>query len=190
MASEVDLCCNALGQLGEEGITSLDDNSKKARVCKRFYPDTRDSVLRTYPWRCATEFQTLTQLSGADAIIGSEFTLTYQLPTNPWCLRALLLNNDKSVRWEVIGRKLCTDEPTVTLRFIKRVTDPGMFDTLLYDAISSRIAMKLAYPITGKPDLAPAMWKLYELVLDEARAIDSQEGHYDEYQSDDLVDVR
>lgn len=190
MASEVDLCNNALGQLGEEGITSLDDNSKKARICKRFYPDTRDTVLRAYPWRCAIEFQDLTQLSGIDVITGSEFAYTYQLPTDPWCLRALLLNNDKSIMWEVIGRKLCTDEPTVNLRFIKRVTDPGSFDTLLYDSISARMAMKLAYPITGKPDLSPTMWKLYDLILGEARAIDSQEGHYDEIQSDDLLDVR
>ena len=68
MASEVDLCNNALGQLGEDSITSLDDNSKKARLCKRFYPDARDTVLRAYPWRCAIEFQTLNQLSGDDAI--------------------------------------------------------------------------------------------------------------------------
>jgi hypothetical protein len=65
-----------------------------------------------------------------------------------------------------------------------------MFDTLLYDAITARLAVKLAYPVTGKPDLGPVMWKLYELVLEEARAIDSQEGHVDEYQSDDLIDVR
>lgn len=190
MASVVDICNSALAQLGEESITSLDDNSKKARLCKQFYEDTRDAVLRAYPWRCAIEFQSLNQLSGTDAITGSGFAYTYQLPTSPWCLRALLLNNDKSVKWEIIGRKLCTDESSVNLKYIKRIIDPGSFDSLLYNAIAVRMATKLAYPITGKPDLTPTLWKLYELILDEARAIDSQEGHYDEFQSDDLIIVR
>jgi hypothetical protein len=152
MPSEVDLCNDALGQLGEDGITSFDDNTKKARLCKRFYPYIRDVVLRAYPWRCAIRFQALNQLSGTDAITGSGYAYTYQLPTEPYCLRALLINDDKVITWQVYGRKLVTDEPTVTLKYIARITDPGDFDTLLIDTLASRLAMILAYPVTGNPN--------------------------------------
>ncbi len=190
MSSEVEISNNALLQLGESTITSFDDDSKKARLCKRFYPDQRDATLRAYPWRCAVRFQALNQLSGADALPDTGFTYTYQLPASPFCLRALQINNDKTAIWQVYGRKLVTDEPTVTLKYIARITDPGDFDSLLVDALASRLAAQIAYPVGGNPSMAMTMWKLYQEKLAEARAIDSMEGTMEEYSSDDLIEVR
>ncbi len=190
MASEVEICSDALLQLGESPITSFDDDSKKARLCKRFYPMTRDAVLRAYPWRCAIAFQSLNQLAGEDVITGAGFAYTYQLPTDPYCLRALLINNDKTIQWEVIKRKLVTDESTVRLKFIERVTNPGDFDSLFQDTLTCRLASLIAYPITGNMGLAKGMFDLYLLKVDEARSIDSMEGSVEEYSSDDLLDVR
>lgn len=190
MSSEVEICNNALLQLGEEPIISLDDVSKKARLCKRFYPDVRDAVLRAYPWRCATAFQKLGQLTGTDALVGTGFTYTYQLPVDPYCLRALLINNSPSSVWQVHGRKLVTDEGSVTLKYISRLTDPNDFDSLLKDVISCRLAQMIAYPITGNPNMTIAMEKLYEIKIMEARSVDSMEGSSEQYESNDLIDCR
>jgi len=190
MASEVDICNSALLQLGEDTILSLDDDSKKARLCKRFYPDVRDAVLRAYPWRCAIQFQSLGLLAGSDVITGTDFAYTFQLPVSPYCLRALLVNADRTVAWEVVGRKLLCDESSVNLKFIARLTDPGLFDSLLIDSIACRLAQMIAYPVTGNATLPKTMWDLYQQKLSEARSIDSMEGYVDEWQSDDLLDVR
>ena len=45
MATEVSICSNALRRLGDDPITSLTDDSERARLCNSFYADTRDSVL-------------------------------------------------------------------------------------------------------------------------------------------------
>lgn len=190
MSSEVEICSDSLLLLGEEPITSFDDAAKKARLCKRFYPVIRDAVLRAYPWRCAIKYQALNILTGDSAIPESQYAYTYQLPTNPYCLRALLLNNDKTVQWEVIGRKLVTDEASVTLKYISRVTDPGDFDSLLLMAISIQLAQAIAYPITGNPTFTKVMEELYQMRMLEARSIDSMEGSVEEISSDDLLEVR
>jgi hypothetical protein len=192
MASEVELCNSALLQLGQSAITSMDDASNAARLCKRFYPSVRDAVLRAYPWRCAIAFQNLGLLAGVDAIpsTATAFSYTFQLPVSPWCLRALLINGDRTLSWEVIGRKLLCDESSVNLRFIYRVTDPGNFDALLEDAISSRLASLLSFPITGNPEMSKTLYALYMEKLREARSIDSMEGSGEELESDDLLTVR
>jgi hypothetical protein len=190
MSSEVEICSDALLLLGEEPITSFDDASKKARLCKRFYPVIRDSVLRAYPWRCAIKYQSLNILTGDSAITESDYAYTYQLPASPYCLRALLINNDKTVQWEVIGRKLVTDEESVTLKYIARITDPGDFDALLVMAIAIQLAQAIAYPITGNPQFTKIMEDLYQLRMLEARSIDSMEGSVEEMSSDDLLEVR
>lgn len=190
MASEVQICSDALGQLGESPIMSLDDNSKAARLCKRFYSDIRDAVLRAYPWRCAIAFQELGLLAGSSAISNSGYAYTYQLPVDPFCLRALLINGDTSIKWERVGNKIVTDEPSVTLKFIKRIIDPGEYDALLMDALIARLAQILSYPITGNPKMGIAAWELYKEKLGEARSIDSMEGSTTEMTSDDLLIVR
>lgn len=190
MASEVQICSDALGQLGESPIMSLDDQTKAARLCKRFYPDLRDAVLRAYPWRCAIAFQTLNPLAGSSIISGSGYAYTYQLPTDPFCLRALLLNGDPSIKWERVGNKIITDEPSITLKFIKRITDPGEYDALLMDALIARLAQILAYPITGDKKMGITAWELYMSKISEARFIDSVEGSTQEVISDDLLSVR
>jgi hypothetical protein len=192
MSSEVEICNNSLLQLGEDPITSLDDATRKANLCKAFYPKVRDATLRAYPWRCAIAFQDLGLMAGVDAIptTATPFSYTYQLPVNPWCLRALLVNADRTLAWEVVGRKLLCDESTVNLRYIYRVTDPGRYDPLLEDAISCRLASMLAYPITASPTMSKTLYELYLTKLVEARSIDSMEGSNEDYESVDLLEVR
>ena len=190
MASEVQICSDALGQLGESPIMSLDDNTKAARLCKRFYYDLRDATLRAYPWRCAIAFQELGLLAGSSAISNSGYAYTYQLPVDPFCLRPLLINGDVSALWERVGNKIITDEPSITLKYIKRIIDPGEYDALLMDAIIARLAQVLAYPVTGDKKMGIVAWELYKEKLAEARSIDSVEGSTVELVQDDLLSVR
>ena len=54
MTSMVSICNRALSKIGDEiTILSVDDATKPARYCKILYPETRDMVLRSYPWRFA-----------------------------------------------------------------------------------------------------------------------------------------
>ena len=53
MATEVSICANALRRLGDDPITSLTDDTERARLCNAFYEDARDACLRSHPWNFA-----------------------------------------------------------------------------------------------------------------------------------------
>ena len=60
MATEVSICSNALRQLGDDPITSLTDDTERARLCNALYPDARDSVLRSHPFNFSITRASLT----------------------------------------------------------------------------------------------------------------------------------
>lgn len=175
--------------LGDKPITSFDEvftNSDRAILCNAFYPQVRDEVLRAHPWNCA---KVRVQLVAEVAIPLYGFSYQYLLPVDPYCLKVLDVNDDLDAVWKIEGRKLLTDEDTVQITYTGRV-DVGTFDVLLISAISRRLAAQLAYPITSKSNLFEAMWKAYEIVLSEARSVDSQEGTPPTLSCDDLINVR
>ena len=67
MATEVSICSNALRRLGDDPITSLTDDTERARLCNSFYPDARDAVLRLHTWNFAVTRASLAQLAAAPA---------------------------------------------------------------------------------------------------------------------------
>jgi hypothetical protein len=185
MPSDVQICSNALTKLGANPIASFDDGEDRSDLCRDYYPNVRDAVLRAYPWNCAIRRMALA-LDAETPVYG--YSYRFALPTVPYCLRVLEVEDDIEHRIE--GRYLLTDEGSVNIKFIARITDPGLFDSLLVEAIECRLAAELAYPITGSPTLIQAMWALYEAKLREARTMDGMEGTADYYSSNALIEVR
>jgi len=177
-------------QIGGDAINSLDDGTPRATVCKAFYPTLRDAVLRAYPWNCAKYRVALSPLAATPAAGGDkDWAYQYTLPTDPYCLWVpKQLNED--LEYKVEGRKLLTDEATITIVYVQKLTDVGTFDSLLTEAIVARLASQLCYPITANTNLTMTMWKLYEAKIREAQTADGQEGNVEAYASNVLVDVR
>ena len=83
MASTVDIANFALNNLGASNITSLDENSKAARVVNQRYESVRDAVFRAHPWNCLINRASLAQETTTPAF---GYTFQYALPTDPFCL--------------------------------------------------------------------------------------------------------
>lgn len=192
MASDVGIANDALSMLGDKVITSFDDDTTRARLVKALYADTVDSCLRAHPWNCAVTRKSLAKLT-ADPVYGWDAQFT--LPSDPYCLRVLALNDDEECGdagdyFKVEGRKLLTNATTADIKFIKRVTDPNDYDALLKAAIVAKLAEGMAYSITGSLSVAVAMAQKYESVIREARTVDGQEGSPDVTSISILGDVR
>ena len=67
VSTVVDLCNMALIRLGATRITSIDDDSKQALLCKQYYEQTRDEVLYDHEWNCAIVRASLAQLAETPA---------------------------------------------------------------------------------------------------------------------------
>lgn len=191
MATDVSICANALRRLGDDPITSLGDDTERARLCNGFYADARDSVLRAHPWNFAITRTKLAQLTAKPSY---GFNYMYALPTNPYCLRVLEMEfPDYIFKIETEpthGRVLLTDEGEAKILYVSRVTDASLFDSIFVDALTAKMSVDLAYPVTGSATLQGQMQKLYENKLSEARSVDGMEGYIDDFGSDTFTNFR
>jgi len=191
MATEVSICSNALRRLGDDPITSLTDDTERARLCNAFYTDARDAVLRSHPWNFAITRASLAKLSDTPAY---GFNYQYSLPTNPYCLRVLEMEYpDYIFKVENVathGRVLLTDEGTAKILYIARITDTNLFDPMFVDVLTAKLSLDLAYPVTNSLQVQQQMQKLYQTKLSEARSIDGQEGFIDDLVSNTFTDFR
>ncbi|MCS5590730.1 MAG: hypothetical protein NZ824_12270 [Candidatus Thioglobus sp.] len=172
MATEVSICSNALRKLGDDPITSLSENSERARLCNAFYASTRDAVLRAHPWNFATVRQTLNKLTSVPAF---DYAAEFTLPSDPYCVRVLSMDYP-DYEFKIEGRKLLTDYDEAKILYIARITDTAEFDPLFTEALTARLSAELAYSITGSNTLSQQMWQTYESKISEARSIDGLEG--------------
>ena len=99
----------------------------------------------------------------------------FTLPTDPYCLRVLGLDY-LDIDFVVEGRKIVTDEDTINVKYIARVTDPNEYDQLLIEAIAARLAADTSFALVQSTSLTQSMFGLYESKLSEARFVDATEG--------------
>lgn len=170
MASIVDICNGALNQLGASTILSLTEDSKNARLCNARYTQVRDSVFRSHPWNC---LQKRVQLAADTETPAWGFTKQYTLPAD--CLRVLTIL-DQDSDYKIEGRKILTDNSTMKILYVARITDPNEYDELLRETLSAALAADIAYGITSSNPLTQNMYNLFQDKLKEARFVDATEG--------------
>ena len=170
MASVVDICNGALNQLGASTILTLTEDSKNARLCNARYTQVRDSVFRSHPWNC---LQKRVQLAADTDTPAWGFTQQYTLPAD--CLRVLTIL-DYDADYKIEGRKILTDNSTMKILYIARITDPNEYDELLRETLSAALAADIAYAVTSSNPTASNMYNLFKDKLKEARFVDATEG--------------
>ena len=172
MASEVDIINSAMNMIGASNIISRSEDSKSARVSNQRFDSVRDAVLRAHPWNCAVTRRTLAPDTEQPAF---DWTNAFTLPSDPFCLRVLRLDH-LDLEFRVEGRKIVSDESTINLIYIARVTDPNEWDLLLIETIAARLAADVSFTLSQSTSLTQAMWQLYDSKLKEARFVDATEG--------------
>jgi hypothetical protein len=107
-------------------------------------------VLRAHPWNAALARTALAKVSPAPAW---GWTNAFQLPADPYCLRVVTLTPGEAP-FTIVGRWLMSDADSVRIVFIRRITDPTLYDSLLHDSllldsIATRLAGDLAESLMG-----------------------------------------
>jgi len=173
----------ALAELGADLIIDIDDGSRNAKICKARYPDVRDAVLRSHPWNCAT-FRFSLPAEGTAPAFG--FSAQYPLPTEPYCLRVLQLENP-AIKWKVEGRKILTNAGSPLRGLYIGLVGEDFYDALLTHAVAMRLGAAIAYRLTTSQTQVERMSKLFQDALREARSIDAQEGSPDDLADSELL---
>lgn len=189
MTSQVQICNLALSRLGANTITSLSDNTTEAKLCNTFFDDLADFVMVEGSWSATIRRASLARTTTTPAF---EYTYSFQLPVDPFCLKVLNINEDipGSVPYRIEDDKLLTDESTIKIRYIARLTDTEDWGPFLTRAFVARLAAELAYPLTGDEGKSRAEMERYLLLLKDGIALDNQQGSKETIWSRDLIDVR
>ena len=191
MASVVDMCNSALNLLGASTISALTDDSKNARLCNQRYENVRNRVFRSHAWNCLHKRVQLAQNTTAP-VIG--YANAYALPSD--CLRVLKVHNGatdsivSAIDYKLEGKNIVTDEGTLYLIYVAKVTDPNEYDSYLQESISHQLAADLCYAITNNATLANNYMARADERLREARFIDATENSLGTIESNEFTDAR
>ncbi len=218
MASQVSICNQALGWLGANLITSLDDDNKEAQLCKVNFPELRNAVLEEREWTFAVRRIELSPL-----VLEPVYGYTNQFLIPPNVIRILNVpdtrfgdTDDNLIGTGLGGRSEGPDqqpqlgtfrvealeEPTATgkvllanvdsvfLRVIIVVTNIGLWTPMFIQCLAQRIAADLAIPLTQNRNLQRDMWTLYEQKLTRASSLDGIQGKQELKRSNAIIRVR
>ncbi len=184
--SKTELANLALTRLGQSRILDISGGSENAILCNLLYPKARDEVLRSHNWCCAIERQSLAQ---SDYEIGDEYSYQYQLPADPYCLRVIGMPDNPIADYTIEGRQLLTNETSVIVKYIKRIENTSLFDSLLADAIVLNLALKLSYKIVLDLKVRVELGIEYMGVISEARLMNQIEKESSEQEDTSWIDA-
>ena len=156
MASVVEICNNALNQLGASTILSLTEDSKNARLCNARYESIRNAVFRSHAWNCLMARQ---ELAADTATPAWGWANQFTLPSD--CLRVITIS-DYDYDYKIEGRKIMANVSPIKLQYVKLVTDPNEYDTLLAETISAALAADIAFAVTANATLVTTMKEIYK----------------------------
>lgn len=171
MASQVQICNGALRKLGVSRIGSLIEQSEAARVASDTYDILLDEVLADAPWDFAKKRQELSANATAP-LFG--FDNAFDLPSDPYCLRPLEIENLTEYQWVVEGRQILTShEAPLQLTYIARITDTSQYTPKFIEAFTARLAAEWAEPLVKQSSVQDAMFSLYSAKISAARGVEA-----------------
>lgn len=179
----------ALQKLGAKRITSLSQDTPNARSCNVAYDSLRKAELRAHPWSCAVKRAQLAEDS-AEPLFGKAHR--FKLPSD--FLRLLPLDefqNDNTIDYQIEGDYIYTNYTApLNIRYIYDLKDTGIMDSLLKEALSSRIAMELCEEITQSNTKFEKMERDYKRAISEARRNNAIERPAQQPPEDTWITVR
>lgn len=154
MASQTEICNQALTKLGAARIISIDDDTKQARALKAIYNAKRDAELQAHPWTFAT---TRAQLPASATAPAFGWGRSFPLPAD--CLQLVevgeyyvLYVSDTAALFQIEGHAILTDEGSpLNVRYVRRETNDGLFPPLFAEALACRLAWEVCEELTQSP---------------------------------------
>lgn len=189
MATDVEICSNALLLLGAAPISSLTENTTAGRICANTYKLAKLDILRRHPWNCAIRRVVLAPENVTPAF---EWKYQFLRPTN-W-LRTLQVGyGGYSLEYAMEGTRIMANTNQLPLKYVADVTE-GEWDTLLTHVMIKRMEMDLAYPITKSTSLRDSLKQEFYAkgvgVLAQAKTVDGQENPPEDWNDSPFLTVR
>lgn len=181
MSSKTEIANLALQLLGQTpNIADVDtDNTRRANDIKNAYDATRKAALRAHAWNFATVRTTLAATTTtpawgfdyryflpADYLGQLRFSVDHHGSRKP--PHRTLTDTDES------GMFVDTDEgATIYVEYVKDIDNAALFDPMFVEFFAAKLAEKVAFQVTGKPQLMAEMRDYAKELARDARWADA-----------------
>lgn len=181
MASEVEICNLALIHIGTARISSFDDRSEPARVCKLLYALARDDLLRGHSWGFTKRYEALAELS---TVTTYRYDYAYTYPADCLLARGIYraVPTADPIPFQIVskaegnGKEIWTNEVDAVLEYTKRITDTNVFDIQFTIALGHYLATLLAPTLVKDVKLRAGLIQDHLRAAAEAILSDLHEG--------------
>lgn len=173
MSSQVEIVNNALVEIGEATITSIDQNTRAARAAKRVWNNVRREMLARYRWNFARKRAVLAPDATAPAF---GWTAQFTVPNDFLVLIGVYdsLEDQRSLTatrqaYDREGDKILWDGTALYILYVADITDTGQFDPLFESALVYKLAMRLAYDLSTGDGKATSLQNLFSEAIKTAK---------------------
>tara|TARA_R110000744_G_scaffold46466_3_gene102689 strand:- start:5108 stop:5701 length:594 start_codon:yes stop_codon:yes gene_type:complete len=182
MASQVQIAKLALQHIGDRyDIADISEESVEAEQINLVFDDTRDELLRRYPWRFAKKY---TKPATLTVTVPGLWTYAYQYPSA--CVKVRGITNSlgfdaAALEFEIAlldddTKVILTNEEDAELFYTSQVTDTSRFDSEFTMAFSFLLASRSCMSLTGSLEVKAALDQEVLRVMGHASETDSSEG--------------
>lgn len=176
MADEVSISNQALTWVGGNIITSLNDDSPEARVCKANYAAIRDAVNEERIWSHSEARFILA--SPLQPIWGAAWR--YLLPSNISIIHRVYRTQEARIPfddWSVEeGYLVAGLEGTFFCKGIRQVTDVSKFPHTYVQALAARLAATICVPLTKNLKREQQLYGIFDAFIAEAASASGRQG--------------
>lgn len=175
--SETSICNQSLGRIGSKRIVNVEtDTSLEAILCRLHYEPTRDALQRSHFFRFTRDRVALVQDTTDPDF---EWDNQFILPDDFIRFRSTEEETgatSRKNRHAIEGQLFLTNFSSVNLRYIKKVTDPTLFDSLFTEVFVLLLADKLIGPLAGgDPRIQKKIDAALEKLTPKVFAVDTDE---------------
>ena len=183
MASQTDICNQALVKVGASRITSLSDDTRQARTLNAIYAVKRDAELAANPWTFAIKRASIPASSIAPTF---GWARAFPLPSDYLAMVEVgedytFYNSNTGALFAIEtdangGVAILTDQTSpLNIRYIYRVATAGLFSPLFVESLACRLAAEICEELTQSQSKKEALWKERTQAVREARRINAIE---------------
>ena len=182
MASQVEICNQALVKAGAARIISLSDDTESAGLLSAIYDVKLAAELAAQPWTFAIKRAQIPASS-----TGPAFGWAYQYPLPADYLAMVEVGEDYvfyesdtgalfQLEGAATGTVIVTDQGSpLNIRYVRRVTTPGLYPALFVEAFACRLAAEICERLTQNLSKRQQAWEERKQALREARRVNAIE---------------
>ena len=151
ISSKIEVCNLALSRIGQNSISSLeDDSSVQAQFCNMVYEQSKSALLAQYNWTFAISSAKLVKVDNTEDDF-KEYTYKYALPEGFLRLMCLYDNNNHEIVpvpntkpiFKLEGKYIFSDFSDCKLKFIKDMDAVAEFSPMFIDCFVLDLAIRL-----------------------------------------------